>query len=66
MKTTLFDNTLRLNGAVFFTEYEDIQLTLNQCEVPTFIDPDGIAAPCAKPANVGNADIKGLELEAEW
>src|SRR5690606_10383363 len=40
--------------------------TLNQCEVPAFIDPDGIAAPCAKPANVGNADIKGLELEAEW
>jgi iron complex outermembrane receptor protein len=31
-----------------------------------FIDPDGISAPCAKPANVGNADVSGVELEVEW
>ena len=31
-----------------------------------FIDPDGIGAPCVKPANVGNADVSGIELEAEW
>lgn len=65
-KSTLLDQSLRLNGAVFFTDYEDIQLTLNECEVPPFIDPDGISAPCAKPANVGNADISGLELEVEY
>jgi iron complex outermembrane receptor protein len=65
-KSTLFDNTLRLNAALFMTEYEDIQLVLSQCEVPTFIDPDGIAAPCLKPANVGDADIEGVEIEAEW
>jgi iron complex outermembrane receptor protein len=65
-KSTLLDSSLRLNGAVFFTEYEDIQLTLNECEVPAFIDPDGISAPCAKPANVGNADISGVELEVEY
>jgi iron complex outermembrane receptor protein len=65
-KSTLADNTVRLNAAVFTTDYEDIQLTLVECEVPPFIDPDGIAAPCAKPANVGNADVSGIELELEW
>lgn len=65
-KSTLADNTLRLNAAYFTTDYEDIQLTLAECEVPPFIDPDGISAPCAKPANVGNADVSGIELEIEW
>ena len=65
-KSTLLENTLRFNGAVFLTDYEDIQLILGQCEVPAFIDPDGISAPCLKPGNVGNADIQGIEFEAEW
>ncbi|MGH6628264.1 MAG: TonB-dependent receptor, partial [Burkholderiales bacterium] len=66
VKSTLLDDALRVNAAVFYTDYSDIQLTLTQCEVPPFIDPDGIAAPCLKPANVGDAHIKGLELEAMW
>jgi len=66
IKSTLANNSLRLNAAVFTTDYEDIQLLLNECEVPTFIDPDGIGAPCVKPANVGNADVNGVELELEW
>jgi iron complex outermembrane receptor protein len=65
-KSTLADNSVRLNAAVFTTDYEDIQLLLNECEVPVFIDPDGIGAPCVKPANVGNADVSGIELELEW
>lgn len=65
-KSILLDNSLRFNAAVFFNDYTDIQLTLNECAVPVFVDPDGIGAPCALPANVGDADIKGLELEAEY
>lgn len=66
VKSTLLDNTLRLNTAVFYNEYDDIQLLLNACEVPTFVNPTGFGAPCAKPANVGNGEIKGVEAEAEW
>ena len=31
-----------------------------------FVDPDLIGPPCLKPANVGDAEIKGVELEATW
>jgi iron complex outermembrane recepter protein len=55
LKTTFFDRRVRLNGAIFFNDYEDIQLTLSACP----------ASPCALPANVGSADVKGAELEAE-
>jgi len=65
-KSTLLDNSLRFNVAYFMTEYENIQLILAQCEVPTFIDPDGISGPCLKPGNVGDADIDGFEAEVEW
>jgi len=65
-KSTLLDNTLRLNAAAFFTDYEDVQLRLLQCEVPVFINPTGLGPPCLKPANVGNAEITGFEIEAEW
>jgi iron complex outermembrane receptor protein len=57
-KADLFDRFLRLNGAAFFSDYKDIQLTLLSC--PQFGGP----GPCALPQNAGNAHIKGLELEA--
>jgi iron complex outermembrane receptor protein len=63
-KSTLLDNTLRLNVAAFFTEYENIQLVLKQCENP--FAPSGIGPPCLKPANVGDAEITGFEFEATW
>jgi len=63
-KSDWLDNTLRLNVAAFFTKYDNIQLVLKQCENP--FSPTGIGPPCLKPANVGDAEIKGFELEATW
>jgi len=57
-KSDLLDHIVRLNGAAFYSDYKDIQLTLNSC--PEFGGP----GPCALPANAGDAHIKGFELEA--
>ena len=65
LKTDLFDRLLRFNVAAFTSKYNDIQLILNRC--PQFTPPPvPITAPfpCGLPANVGSADIKGIELEA--
>jgi iron complex outermembrane recepter protein len=59
VKTDLFDRKLRLNLAGFYSKYKDIQLTLLNC--PQF--GPAAAAPCFLPANAGNADIKGIEVE---
>jgi iron complex outermembrane receptor protein len=53
-KTDFADNAVRLNGALFYNKYKDIILTLLAC--PT--------APCLQPNNVGDATVKGAELEA--
>ena len=55
-KADLLDNRMRVNMAAFFNDYQDIILTLSAC--PT--------APCLLPANVGAADVQGVELETEW
>ena len=52
-KSDFFDRKARVNGALFFNRYKDIQLSLEAC-------PN---APCAMPANAGDADEKGAELE---
>jgi iron complex outermembrane receptor protein len=56
-KSDLFDRVLRLNGAVFYNQYKDMQLALQVC--PAFADP----FPCAAIANAGDAHVKGAELE---
>jgi iron complex outermembrane receptor protein len=58
VKSDLFAGTLRLNASVFFSDYTDLQLTLSSC--PQF----GPAPACAVVANAGDAEIKGVELEA--
>ena len=64
-KSTLLDSSLRFNVAAFFTEYDDIQLVLKNCELPAVLG-GGIGPPCLKPANVGDAEITGFEVEATW
>ena len=46
--------------AAHFSKYEDIILHLNQC----LSSPPGQQTPCQLPANVGTADVKGVELES--
>jgi len=56
-KSDLFDHRMRLNGAVFFNQYDDIILGKTVC-------PESqLQQPCLRPANIGAADVKGFELE---
>src|SRR5690606_29723025 len=65
LKSDFFDRLLRLNLAAFYSDYKNIQMTLASC--PQFSDPstpDDDFGPCAANANAGDAEIKGIELEA--
>ncbi|MCP5143652.1 MAG: TonB-dependent receptor [Gammaproteobacteria bacterium] len=62
MKGQFFDSMLRLNSAVFYSRYKDIQLTANSC--PQFSPGNSATFPCALPVNAGNADVWGFESEA--
>ncbi len=53
IKTDLFDRKLRFNMSGFYNKYDNIILTLTRCP----------AAPCLLPANVGKANVWGLEAE---
>jgi iron complex outermembrane receptor protein len=66
VKTTLVDGRLRLNGALFQNDQQGIQLNQAQCEIPGAGGTIVIGPPCAKPANVGDADVEGVEIEAEF
>ena len=59
-KSDFADNRMRFNVAAFFNKYEDIILRLNLCPQ----SPVGQQTPCQLPANVGKADVKGIELES--
>ncbi|HWL63568.1 MAG TPA: TonB-dependent receptor [Steroidobacteraceae bacterium] len=56
-KTDFLDRRLRVNTAVFFGDYKDVQMGLQQC-------PVGPPAPCGVIANAGDAELKGFEFEA--
>jgi iron complex outermembrane receptor protein len=52
-KADLLDSTLRLNGAIFQTDYTDLQFTYRVGVAPYL-------------ANAGEAKIDGFEVEATW
>jgi len=58
-KGDLLDDTLRFNSTIFKTDYEDLQVVrfgpVPGSEFGTFVT-----------ANIGNADIQGLEMDFQW
>ena len=56
-KTTWLDNTLRLNGAVFFQDYTDKQIPIRRIV-------GGFPVPFVE--NAGEAEVFGIELDALW
>jgi iron complex outermembrane receptor protein len=52
LKTELFDRTLLVNLAAFYTDYEDIQLNFQEGASPVL-------------RNAGTAELKGFEIEAQ-
>lgn len=61
LKSDLFDRRVRLNVAVFFSKYKDIQLSLSPTCV-TYVGPT-LGATCNLITNSGDADVKGFEVE---
>jgi iron complex outermembrane receptor protein len=67
-KADLFDRRLRLNGDVFYMDYKGYQGIPNICvdingdQLPP--DQGGIDGLCGQYLNVGDAEVKGFELEA--
>jgi iron complex outermembrane receptor protein len=59
LKGTLLDGAMRFNGAVFTSDYEDLQVLV------LTVKPDGLPGPQLT-ANAGEAEITGIELEAQW
>lgn len=61
IKSDLFDRKVRLNVNGFYSNYDDIQLTVLSCPD---ISP-AFPAPCPITRNVGDAIIKGVEVETQ-
>ncbi|TMM55815.1 TonB-dependent receptor [Maribacter algarum] len=53
LKTDLADNTFRFNIAAFYTDYQNLQITVQRGITP-FVE------------NAAQATIKGLEVDAQW
>ncbi|HKU16534.1 MAG TPA: TonB-dependent receptor [Steroidobacteraceae bacterium] len=61
MKSTWLDDTLQLNLAVFYTPYEDVQITTQQFQIV-----NGIPTNVTAVLNAGKQLNQGVELESVW
>ncbi len=55
LKTTWLDNRLRLNGAVYMSDWEEVQYTIYSF---------ALSACCGSVYNLGDAEIMGFEVDA--
>jgi len=65
LKSSWFDNHLRVNIDGYFSQYRDIQLVLANCGGVAGVPPE-FGAPCALPYNAGDAHQKGVEFETQF
>ncbi len=56
-KTTLFDGRVRLNGAAFFQDFKDKQVTVQKVVGNT---------TGTEVVNISGSEVKGIELDATW
>ena len=61
LKSTWFDDTLQLNLTVFYTPYEDVQITTQQ-----FQSINGVPTNVTAVLNAGKQLNQGVELESVW
>jgi iron complex outermembrane recepter protein len=70
-KTSWFDNHLHANIDGYFSQYNNIQLTLNNCsQVPAVLALSQLVgfnfgSPCLMPYNSGSAHQKGIEFDSQ-
>lgn len=58
LKSEFFDRRMRLNGALYYTDYDDIQLNLADVSTPDDVRDTNVF-------NAGKAEIMGVELDVE-
>lgn len=58
-KTQWMDNRLRLNGAIYFNDYRDQQIGIQQT-------PPGSVTPIPGITNAAKVEVFGVELDATW
>jgi iron complex outermembrane recepter protein len=70
LKTDLFDNSLRVNSAVFYSDYSDLQVAAPASLFTSYRKNGNTVVAESNVAyqtnNIGKAEIAGLEIEFEW
>jgi len=61
LKTEFFDNSLRLNGSVFYLDWSDLQF-----ESFRFLTPGDLSSNFEQTINIKDAEALGAEIEFVW